>query len=56
MCKYWLNRNIRVGQEKYTGKLLWLHAHPLEYPARAGKISSQTLSVWAQPIAPFSTF
>jgi hypothetical protein len=26
-----LNRNIRLGQEKYMGKLLWLHAHPLEY-------------------------
>jgi len=25
-----LNRNIRVGQEKYPAKFLWLHTHPLE--------------------------
>jgi hypothetical protein len=51
-----LNRNIQVGQEKYLGKLLWLHAHPLEYPCQAGKISGRPLSVWAQPTAPFPSF
>jgi hypothetical protein len=51
-----LNRNIRVRQEKYSGKLLWLHAHQLEYLGRAGKISSRTRPVWARPTTHFSNF
>ena len=41
-----LDQNIWLGPKKYLGKLLWLHAHPLEYPDQAGKKSGRPLSVW----------
>jgi hypothetical protein len=34
-----LNRIFWARREKYLGKAFRLHAHPVEYPVRAGKIS-----------------